>query len=156
MLRSPTVDETPALVAIGVSTGLFQPQEADALLKDVLDQYHAGTLGERHRILVWADDAPAGWAYVSPDERADGVWELWWIGVSPERQCHGIGRALLEGVETQVALEGGRVLLIATSALPALADTRRFYARRGYDECGRIRDFYAPGDAKVIFAKTLR
>jgi hypothetical protein len=28
-----------------------------------------------------------------------------------------------------------------------------FYGRHGYHECGRVPEFYAPGDDKVIFAK---
>lgn len=154
MIRPAASQETPALVALGASTGLFTPQEADVLLRQVLDDLHAGRLGEGHQAHVWTDAAghPAGWVYFSPDPHADGVWELWWIGVAPNRQRTGVGAELMSFVEARVRAEGGRVLMVATSSLPALEPTRRFYMRRGYHACGRVPDYYANGDDKVIFA----
>lgn len=158
MLRPAVPSDTPALVALAVSTGLFQPEEADALLRDVLDDLHAGRLGDDHFAQVWFDEPggpPAGWVYFSPDSKADRVWELWWIGVSPARHGQGIGDELLRFVESHVRDAGGRLLLIETSSLPELERTRQFYAKRGYAECGLVPDFYADGDGKVIFAKRM-
>lgn len=59
-------------------------------------------------------------------------------------------------VQERVLAEGGRLLVIETSATPALAATRAFDARRGYRACGSVPDFYGPGDGKVTFARTLR
>ena len=39
--------------------------------------------------------------------------------------------------------------------MPAFDGVRRFYAKRGYAECGRVPDFYAEGDGKVIYAKRM-
>ncbi len=156
MLRSPLSSETPALVALGVSTGLFQPHEARALLGDTLDAFHAGKLGDGHSVEVWADavdQGPLGWTYFAPDAHADGVWNLWWIGVAPSQQGRGVGAALLGAIEARVRAGGGRLLVVETSALPALARTRRFYERCGYAVCGQVPDFYADGDGKVIFAR---
>lgn len=156
LVRPAAPADTPALVALGVATGLFQPAEADLLLRSVLDDVHADRLGEGHLAYVWADDPaapPAGWVYFSPEAKADGVWELWWIGVDPTRQGRGIGDESLRFVEDRVREAGGRLLLISTSSLPLLARTRQFYAKRGYTECGRIPDYYADGDDKVVFAK---
>ncbi len=158
MIRHAAPLDTPTLVALAVSTGLFQPDEADLLLKSTLDELHGGRLGEGHQARVWTAGPgapPTGWAYFSPDAAANGVWELWWIGVAPDHQGRGTGDALLASVEGDVRTAGGRLLLIATSALPRLERSRRFYAQRGYAECGRVPDFYADGDAKVIFAKRL-
>jgi ribosomal protein S18 acetylase RimI-like enzyme len=156
MIRPAAPADTAALVALGVATGLFRPHEADLLLRSVLDDLHAGRLGEGHGAFVWADGPagpPAGWVYFSPDANAPGVWELWWIGVDPARQGRGVGDALLGFVEARVREAGGRLLIISTSSLPPLERARRFYAARGYAECGRVPDFYEDGDAKVIFAK---
>ena len=54
-----------------------------------------------------------------------------------------------------VAKRSGRVVVIETSDGDALARARAFYARRGYAERGRVPDFFAPGEAKVIFSRTL-
>ena len=158
MIRPALPADTLHLVSLAESTGLFEPGEADLLLKGVLDDLHEGRLPEGHAADVWIHeaDAPAvGWAYFSRDAAANGVWELWWIGVAPERQGSGIGEELLRSVECHVRNGNGRLLLIATSSLPKLERTRHFYTRRGYIECGRVPDFYADGDSKVIFAKHL-
>ena len=159
MIRPAVAEETPALVALGEATGIFRPKEPEALLGGVLDALHAGSLGEGHQAHVWADgpgEPPTGWVYFAPTPNADGVWDLWWIGVEPGRQGQGIGGELLRFVEEQVRESGGRLLLIETSSQPALDPTRHFYAKRGYAECGRIPDFYGEGDAKVIYTKRLR
>lgn len=143
------------MIALAVSIGLFSPHEAQALLGDTLDAFHAERLGEGHTVGVWDDGsgAPLGWTYFARDEHADGIWNLWWIGVAPRHQGQGAGEALLGAVEAQVRAARGRLLVVETSALPALARTRRFYERSGYTACGHVPDFYADGDAKVIFCK---
>jgi ribosomal protein S18 acetylase RimI-like enzyme len=158
MLRSARPDESRDLVALAASTGIFAPNEAEVLLGGVLDDLHAGRLGEGHQAHVWANDetgVPEGWVYLAPTFKADGVWDLWWIGVGPQVQGAGVGGALLRSIEGLVRDAGGRLLIIETSSTPPLAPARRFYTRRGYQLCGTIPDFYAAGDDKVIFAKRL-
>jgi GNAT superfamily N-acetyltransferase len=158
MLRSSLPNETSALVDLAIATGLFAPGEADSLLRAVLDDLHTGKLNDGHVVQVWADPeggAPVGWAYFAINDKTNGVWDLWWIGVAPLRQGQGVGDTLLSAVEHHVRDAGGRLLLIETSSLPALARTRKFYAKRGYVPCGRVPDFYADGDDKVIFAKRM-
>ena len=97
MIRPATPRDTPALVALAVSTGLFLPNEADALLRGVLDELHAGRLGEDHLANVWVDGPagpPAGWVYFSRNAMANQIWDLWWIGVDPLRHGQGIGDEL--------------------------------------------------------------
>lgn len=157
-IRPTAPADTDALVALAVATGLFSPADADLLLRGTLDDLHAGRLGDGHFACAWYDarqGAPAGWVYFSSNPKASGVWDLWWIGVAPARHGSGVGSALLTFVEDQARAQGGRLLVIETSALPPLAATRDFYRRRGYRECGCVPDFYAPGDGKVTFARSL-
>lgn len=156
MIRPAAPSDTPDLVALAVATGLFQPDEADLLLRGVLDSLHAGSLGADHVAQVWVDDQtgrPEAWVYFSRNPMTNQIWDLWWIGVSPGRQGEGIGDKLLKFVEEYVRSANGRSLIIETSSLPKLERTRRFYAKRGYVLCGQVPDFYADGDDKVIFAK---
>ena len=155
MLRPAVPSDTPALVALAADTGIFQPGEAESL-SGVLDELHAGRLGDGHTAAVWVaepDGPPAGWVYFAPAAMADRVWNLWWIGVAPARQGRGVGGELLRSVENHVRAAGGRLLVIETSSTPAFDPVRRFYAKRGYAECGRVPDFYTDGDDKVTFVK---
>jgi GNAT superfamily N-acetyltransferase len=154
MVRPVVPADTPALLALAEATGIFRPGEVDGLLGGVLEELHAGRLGDGHTAWAWGDP-PAGWVYFSPVANADGVWNLWWIGVDPGRQKGGVGGAMLAAVEGHVRAAGGRLLLIETSATPAFDPVRRFYAARGYADCGTIPDFYGPGDGKVTYSKRL-
>jgi ribosomal protein S18 acetylase RimI-like enzyme len=155
-IRPVHAGERPRLLEIAVSTGLFAPAEAEALLGSVLDDLAAGGLPAGHAaVAVGAADGgqAAGWAYFAPDPYAANIWNLWWIGVDPVAHGTGAGRLLLQHVEAVVARNEGRVLVIETSDLPPMARARAFYARAGYGERGRIPDFYAEGEAKVIFSR---
>jgi hypothetical protein len=39
--------------------------------------------------------------------------------------------------------------------LPTFERTRAFYAKNGYDQEARIRDFYKSGEDKIVFRKAL-
>ena len=158
MFRTAIPTETATLVSVAESTGIFAPDEAEALLGGVLEELHAGRLGDGHQAYVWArtDTSPAtGWVYFAPTEHADGVWDLWWIGVAADSQRQGIGDGLLKFVEEKVKSAGGRLLLIETSTLTVFDSVRQFYMKRGYAECGRVPDFYRLGEAKVIYFKRI-
>jgi ribosomal protein S18 acetylase RimI-like enzyme len=158
MIRPAKKLESEKLVQIGISTGLFSKEDADLLLGQTLSDFHSGTLGDRHQCLVWTEvssDEPMAWAYIAPTPKSNEVWDLWWIGVNPKHQKSGIGTTFLQEIESAVRASNGRLLVIETSSLEALEGTRRFYKNRGYEECGRIPDFYGPKDHKVIFAKSV-
>jgi ribosomal protein S18 acetylase RimI-like enzyme len=154
-LRPVRGDERARLLDVAVSTGLFQPEDAEGLLGTVLDELAGGKLPEGHAVVVvdGAGGHAAGWAYYAPDPYAANVWNLWWIGVHPAAHGTGLGRLLLEHVEGVVAASQGRILVIETSDHPPMARARAFYAGAGYGERGRIPDFYADGESKVIFSR---
>lgn len=148
-----------ALLSIATSTGLFTAEEAEQLLGNVLDGLDSGELPDGHQAVACCQQAGGplvGWAYFAPDQHAAGVWNLWWIGVTPASQGRGVGMQLLHHAEKVAATHGGRVLVVETSAADALATARRFYQAQGYRECGRVPDFYAEGESKVIFARRPR
>ena len=99
-----------------------------------------------------------GAAYVAPEPFADRLWNLYFLAVSPDRHGAGTGTQLIAHVEDELRRAGqdaARVLLVETSSLEPYASARGFYRARGFDEEARIREFYGPGDSKVIFWKAL-
>ncbi len=159
MFRAPTASETPFLVTLGIRTGLFTPDEAQALLHDTLDSFHAGTLGPGHTVLVLSQEAaaalPLGWVYFAPSKEDAASFDLWWIGVDPDQQGKGFGKALLQEVERLAATQGGASLTIETSAGDSCANTRAFYSKQGYAVAGREADAYGPGEDKLVYRKAL-
>jgi ribosomal protein S18 acetylase RimI-like enzyme len=102
---------------------------------------------------AFADDRLVGFACFGPTPSTDRTYDLYWIAVHPESQRSGAGAALVAEVELRLAQRDARLLVIETSSRPDYEPTRRFYDRHGYREAARIRDFYAPGDDRVVLAK---
>jgi D-alanine-D-alanine ligase len=97
--------------------------------------------------------AVAGYACFGETPCTIGTYDLYWIAVDPASQGSGVGRALLDAVETAVRGAGGRLLVIETASKPEYAATRAFYERCGLDLVARIPDFYARGDDKLVYCR---
>jgi ribosomal protein S18 acetylase RimI-like enzyme len=148
-----------ALVALGLATGLFSPEEADALLRASLRAVFDGSADPSchvARVIDGPDGKPLGWTYISADSGGGpGVWELMWIGVTGEAQGTGVGKALLRDAEEIARSSGGRMLLICTSSTDATARARAFYEKQEYVQVGRIPEYYGKSDDKVIYWKAM-
>lgn len=142
---------------LAVDNEMFAPDELDDFLA-AFDGALAGEI-EGHQWFVAVDDArPLAAAYVAPEPFADRVWNLHFLAVDPAQHGTGLGTHLIAHVEQLLRAMGeevARVLIIETSSTDQYAPTRTFYAARGFDEEARIRDYYGPGDGKVVFWKSL-
>ena len=157
VIEPANIVERAALIHIALRTGLFSSEEAEALLGSTLDGLANGSLPAYHQAVVCRRAQSAevlGWSYFAPDAYAEGVWNIWWIGVAPHHHGRGVAQALLSHIEETIVHSGGRVIVIETSDQQPTARSRRFYEKSGYRECGRVPDFYGPGEAKVIFARS--
>jgi ribosomal protein S18 acetylase RimI-like enzyme len=154
MIRPTTPADTPAILALAVSSGLFPPDATDEVAA-VLAGCLAGENGPDHVWLTDDDGGPVGVAYYAPERLTEGTWNLYVLAVTPARQRQGRGAALVRHVERELAARGARLLLIETSGLGSFERTRGFYRALGYGEEARIRDFYKAGDDKVVFRKAL-
>jgi GNAT superfamily N-acetyltransferase len=141
--------------SIAIETGLFTADDwpdVESMMSDSL----RGELDDHHWIVLEDDEGSvAGAAYYAPEPFSSRMWNLYFLGVRPASQGGGVGAALVAHVETVLRSRGERVLIIETSGVPSFAATREFYRLQGYDEEARIREFYGPGDDKVVFWKAL-
>jgi ribosomal protein S18 acetylase RimI-like enzyme len=94
-----------------------------------------------------------GYACWGPTPATDRTWDLYWIAVDPMLHGAGIGTILLEEVERRLVKRHARMLVVETSSRSDYTATRAFYGRRGYAVAASVRDFYAPGDDRIIFVK---
>jgi ribosomal protein S18 acetylase RimI-like enzyme len=99
------------------------------------------------------EEVLVGYACWGPTPATDRTWDLYWIAIDMALQGAGIGTILLEEVERRLVGQHARMLIAETSSRSDYAPTRGFYQRRGYLEAARVRDFYAPGDDRIIFVK---
>jgi len=75
--------------------------------------------------------------------------------VDPAFQGRGVGRGLMAFAETGMFSAGGRLAVVETSGTDRYAATLGFYEHLGYERAASVRDFYAPGDDKIIYTKHL-
>ena len=96
-----------------------------------------------------------GYACWGATPGAERTFDLYWIAVDPGAQGAGGGTLLLAEVERRLAGRRARMLVVETSSRPEYEGARGFYARRGYREAARVREFYAPGDDRIILTKRI-
>lgn len=96
-----------------------------------------------------------GYYCIGPTPATVATYDLYWIAVHPAFHGGGVGKALNTHAEELIRSQGGSLVMVETSSQPRYEKTRIFYARRGYSELSRIRDYYRPGDDLVIFGKYL-
>ena len=139
-------DDLAAAGAVIAAVDLFPPE----MLPEM-----AGPFLEGAEELWLVVEGGAGLAYAAPERLTDGTWNLLLLAVDPAWQKQGLGRRLVAAVEAALTEKGARLLLVETAGVPGFAGQRRFYRKLGFRREARIRDYYQPGDDKVVFAKPL-
>lgn len=145
-----------AIISIIEGTDNLTQREKDCA-GEVLDDYLKDPGGGGYCFLaaVNSDDVPFGYVSYGMDGVADGVFDIYWLLVSPEKRGKGTGRALLSGAEDAVRKVGARLMAAETSSLQSYEKARRLYLRCGYEAAATIKDFFKPGDDKIIYVKHL-
>ena len=96
-----------------------------------------------------------GYACYGPTPGTDRTYDLYWIAVDPRRHGRGDGSLLLAEVERQLEARSARLLVVETSSRDVYQPTRHFYESRRYACVAHVRDFYAPEDDRVVYAKRM-
>ncbi len=150
MIRPASTDDHDAIVGLAVVSGLFDADQTE-LLSEMLrspDESH-----------VWLADCVetqlVSVAFLAPEKMTSGTWNLYWITVHPHFQKTGRGTAMLKHIESMLLDRGVRILLVETAGTGDFEYVRDFYRRNGFENEGRIRDFYDTGIDKIIFRKKL-
>ncbi len=156
MIRPVQESDTPAVIELAVSSGLFSGPEAEGV-RGLMDDFFARARAQGHACLLDVDDGvlPVGVAYYEPTPATDRTWTLLMIAVRRDRQGQGRGGMLLRRVEDALRGQQQRLLLVETSGVPDFALTRAFYDKAGYTAEARVRDYYAVGDDMVLYRKNL-
>ena len=137
------------------STGFFYPYEVDIAVELVEDRIAHGSESCYHFIMADHESRLVGYACYGPIACTVSSYDLYWIAVHPDFQGHGLGRELMTEAEKRIAEAGGRRIYVDTSERPQYDPTRAFYEKCGYRLEAGLKDFYAPGDGKAIYCKSL-
>lgn len=146
--------DRPFIEAITRSTGFFSEAEV-AIALSVFDEALADPCAGYHYVLAEQDGQVVGYACWGRDLQTESSYELYWIAVDNRCRSGGVGSQLLNSVEAYVAEHGHGQLFIETAGREQYQPTRTFYERKGYVQAACLADYFAPGDARVIYTKRL-
>ena len=151
-----SAQDKPALMQILHRTPEYKPHEV-IVAEEVIDSYLSDPAGSGYSIIIAeVDSAVVGYICWGSTPCTDSTWDIYWEAVSQEKRGQGIGSALTKTAEAAIEKAHGRLIIIETSSIPLYENTRRFHFSHGYELIGRIPDFYALGDDKLILQKRLR
>jgi len=126
------------------------------LLDDMIQPYFEESSEDEFWVTYEGNGVPVAIAYYAPERMTSGTYNLYLIAIHPDFQGKGIGWDMLNFVENHLRDRGERILLIETSGLPEFEKTRDFYKKNNYHQEAVVREFYAEGEDKIIFWKSLQ
>jgi ribosomal protein S18 acetylase RimI-like enzyme len=147
--------DTEAIFHLTESCGLFYPEETAVARELAEERLTRGPASGYEFLFAETDGIVVGYTCFGPIPLTQGRFDLYWIAVQKNLQAAGIGRRLLELTEARIQEMNGRRIYVETSSRKPYAPTHRFYQSRGYHLEAILKDYYAPGDDKVIYLKAL-
>jgi len=150
-IRPTKQDDINELTHVLDGTELF-PSE---MLPDMISGFLSDEDSEDIWLTCETGGKPIGFCYAVPEQLTEGTWNMLAIAVLPTEQGSGAGGAMVKHLENRLHAQGNHVLIADTSGTDEFAQTREFYHKNGYVEEARIRDFWAKGDDKIVFWKSL-
>ena len=155
VIRPTARNDRDPLLDILRRTGMFTPEEIE-VARELIDAW-LDKPDQKDYIVNTAETGGRVTGYVcyGPTPATEGTFDLYWIAVDPDLQGRGTGGRLLRDTEERILAAGGRLVVIETSSVEKYLPTRKFYESRGYAVEARIRDFYRPGDDRLILTRRL-
>ena len=156
VIRSCNHADRKAVLDILAGTQRFRPGELK-IAQEVLDDALRDGPGGHYQSYVIQDSQKriGGWVCFGPTPCTEGAFDVYWLAVDASMQGRGLGKMLMTHAEQCIRLRGGRLAVVETSGREDYAQARAFYLKAGYQQAARLADFYAPGDDKFVYLKTI-
>lgn len=138
------------------SSGFFSEEETEIAVELVQERLTKGDQSGYYFVFLENAGETIGYSCFGRIPFTKASYDLYWIAVHDSCRGKGIGRKLLAETEAEIARLGGERIYLDTSSRAQYDPTRGFYSRCGYRQEAVLKDFYASGDSKVIFAKEIR
>jgi D-alanine-D-alanine ligase len=140
---------------IVASTGFFSRAEVALALELVDERLSKGAASGFHFLVAENKDGLVGYTCFGPIPATKHSYDLYWIATEDSYRGTGIGKMLMSRTEELIAGRGGINVYIETSGRAQYRPTRAFYKACSYRKTAHLKDFYAPGDDKLIYVKVL-
>ncbi len=151
-----TPADRPALEKILTSSGFFYDFEVEVALSLADETIEKGQEKSGYYWIRVIDEGEViGFANFGPNPSSVHSWDLYWIAIQEEHRQKHYGSLILKQVEERVRAMGAKILWIETSGRPLYEPTRHFYLKNGYELEATLREYYGPGDPKLVYRKEL-
>lgn len=137
------------------STDFFYDYEVKVALEIFDDFLRFPERNEYYFIIAEQDGRIIGYVNFGPSPCTQSSWDIYWIAVRKDIRNNGLGKNLLKQAESFIKTMEGMNIWVETSGRKSYDPTRGFYLKSGYVVETELKDYYAPGDNKVIFHKIL-
>ncbi len=152
---TPAPSDVAIVREIVSSSGFFSSAEVDIAEELVLERLSKGVSSGYFFVFAEDRDEVAGYACFGPIPGTLASFDLYWIAVRALMRGEGLGKEIFREVEKGIRNMGGARVYADTSSKDLYRPTHAFYRSCGFSEEAVLKDFYAPGDDKIIFVKPL-
>jgi ribosomal protein S18 acetylase RimI-like enzyme len=150
-VRKTVARDAPAVLRLAAAEPLFSADDREVVEELLFDYLEESEPGDYRYLTAVDDGRVVGFACYGPTPLTHGTFDLYWICVSRRQRRRGYGLALLKGVIRGVRREGGRLIVLDTSARRDFAPTRAFYEAAGFKPTARVPGFYGRGDDLMMY-----
>ena len=144
-----------AISRIVQSSGFFSIEEI-ALARELAEEKLAQGTACSYQFLFAEDkDSVLGYTCYGLIPATSGSYDLYWIAVNEQLRSQGLGKALMKETERIISDIGGRRIYVETSSRNQYKPTHGFYESCGYKKEALLKDFYAEGDSKIMYSRSI-
>lgn len=137
------------------SDGTFLDEEVEVAVELIDANLSSGDKDYIVRVAD-VDGRPAcGYICFGRTPMTEATWDLYWIVTHADARGLGLASALINAMEQEIVQSGGGAIRVETSQKDSHDAARRLYARLGYPQVARFRDFYRAGDDLIVYYKQL-
>lgn len=152
-IRKATEDDRMGLLALVKAQDNFTVLERE-VAEEVIDDGLTGKDDYEIMVANGPGGELLGFICFGPIPLTESSFDLYWIATLPSQGRQGIGGRLLTTMEEELRRRKA-VVYIDTSSTPEYHKARGFYEKHGYRIAAQLKDFYHPGDDRVIYRKEM-
>jgi len=144
-----------AISRIVQSSGFFSSDEI-ALARELAEEKLTQGNACSYQFMFAEDkDSVLGYTCYGLIPATSGSYDLYWIAVNEQLRSQGLGKALMKETERIISDIGGRRIYVETSSRNQYKPTHGFYESCGYKKEALLKDFYAEGDSKIMYSRSI-
>lgn len=151
--EAPESSDMEGVREVVMSSGFFSGKEIDVAVELVEERLNKGISSGYHFLFAEKEKELIGYTCFGPIPCTSASYDLYWIAVKNTLRGSGLGKALLQRTEKKILEAGGERIYVETSSRAQYYPTLAFYRGCGFILEAVLKDFYAPGDDKIIYVK---